>query len=140
MKNLFLSRSYACEVQSISQAREDVIQALVRAGGISKQNLIDLEIALGELLQNVVRHEVCTSAISRFSIELAFLGANLHINVTDGCEPLQDLSFLTAYRSASEIGGMGLNLIKKIASTYSIYPLSNGNRHELIFNNFLTST
>jgi anti-sigma regulatory factor (Ser/Thr protein kinase) len=125
---------------SISQAREDVVQALERSGGMTRQNLLDLEIALGELLQNIVRHEVCTSAPCHFSIEVAFWGANLHISVNDSCEPLQDLSFLTTQRTASEKGGMGIQLINKIASIYSIHPLSNGNRHELIFNNFLTAT
>jgi anti-sigma regulatory factor (Ser/Thr protein kinase) len=125
---------------SISQAREDVIQALGHSGGMSGQNLLDLEIALGELLQNIVRHEVCTSAPCHFSIEVTFLGANLHISVNDSCEPLQDLSFLTTQRTASEKGGMGIQLIKKIASNYLVRVLSNGNRHELIFNDFLTAT
>ena len=137
---LFIPRPYACEVMYISQAREDVVQALERSGGMTRQNLLDLEIALGELLQNIVRHQVCMSAPCHFSIEVAFWGTNLHISVIDSCEPLQDLSFLTIQRTASEKGGMGIHLIKKIASVYSIHPLSNGNRHELIFNNFLTAT
>jgi anti-sigma regulatory factor (Ser/Thr protein kinase) len=125
---------------SISQARGDVVQALERIGGMTRQNLLDLEIALGELLQNIVRHEVCTSAPCHFSIEVAFWGANLHISVIDSCEPLQDLSFLTIQRTASEEGGMGIQLIKKIASSYSVQVLSTGNRHELVFNDFLTAT
>lgn len=137
---LSMPRPYACQVLMISQAREDVVQALDRAGVISRKNLIDLEIAVGEVLQNIVRHEVCPQAPCRFSIELDLLGPNLHVNVTDSCLPLQDLTFLTAQRTVSEKGGMGIELIKKISSIYMIHPLSNGNRHELIFNNFLTPT
>ena len=137
---LFIPRSYSCDVMSISQARGDVVQALERRGGMSRKNLLDLEIALGELLQNIVRHEVCISAPCHSSIEVSFFGFNLFISVIDSCAPLQDLSFLTSEHKASEKGGMGIHLIKKIASVYSVHPHLTGNRHELIFNNFLTST
>jgi hypothetical protein len=53
--------------------------------------------------------------------------------VTDSAQPLTDLGFLNHQHAASEKGGMGLTLIHKITSKYSISALKEGNLHELFF-------
>jgi anti-sigma regulatory factor (Ser/Thr protein kinase) len=101
---------------------------------------MDLEIALGELLQNIVRHESCPAGKATFSIEMSFLGLDLQVQVIDSCEPLADLSFLTKSHQPTENGGMGISLINKIASTYTINAIGKGNIHKLVVNDFLTSS
>lgn len=132
--------NYACEVPCISVARTEVVQALGRGGRISKQHLVDFEIALGELLQNIVRHEICTGATCHFSIDLTVSGLDVSVTVTDTCEVLKDVSFLDAERSPTENGGMGVRLIQKIASKYTITTDELTNKHSLRFDNFLTPT
>lgn len=139
-QKLLFQGKYPCEVNCISVARTEVVQALGRGGRIRQQQLIDFEIAIGELLQNIVRHETCTQPPCHFSIALGVSDMDLHVTVTDTCDSLQDLSFLEAERSPTENGGMGVRMIQKIASKYGITKLNVGNKHYLSFDNFLTPT
>ena len=131
---------YPCDVHRISGARTEVVQALGREGRVSRQHLIDFEIALGEVLQNIVRHEKCTHTPCHFSIELACSQLDLHVTVTDTCDLLQDVSFLDLAHVATENGGMGVRLIKNIVSKYNISSEKRTNKHSLVFSNFLTPT
>jgi hypothetical protein len=135
---LLFRGEYLCDVYRISSARAEVVQALGQDGRMSRQRLIDFEIALGELLQNIVRHEKCTQSPCHFSIELASSNFDLNVTVTDTCDLLEDVSFLDHEREASENGGMGVRLIKNIVSKYTISRDKRVNKHYLVFGNFLT--
>lgn len=129
---------FTCDVRLIARARSEVVQALQLSGRLTRQGLLDFEIAFGELLQNIVRHETCALPPCHFSIELEFSEMALHVTVSDTCDLLQDLSFLDMKRTATENGGMGIALIKNIATKYSISSNLGINKHSLIFDNFLT--
>ena len=135
---LLFKGEYLCDVHRISGARTEVAQALGRDGQVSRQRLIDFEIALGELLQNIVRHEKCTQMPCHFSIELTRSNFDLNVTVTDTCDLLEDVSFLDRERVATENGGMGVRLIKNIVSKYTISSDKRVNKHYLLFGDFLT--
>jgi anti-sigma regulatory factor (Ser/Thr protein kinase) len=140
MKKPLFQRRYTCNASHISTARTDVVTALQATGRVFKPKLLDFEIAIGELLQNIVRHEICSNPPCEFTIDVSFSGSNLHLVVTDTCSPLQEVSFLNSPRVPTELGGMGINIINKLASIYVIKPDLTGNSHELYFTDFLTST
>ena len=132
------SGTYVCNQASLSAARTDVVRALLQTTRHNRKQLIDVEIALGELLQNIVRHELPRPGGSTLSVEVSTTGRDLCVAISDDCEPVTDLSFLELSRAPSELGGMGLNLIKKISSSYSLVSAGGKNLHTLRFNDFLT--
>jgi anti-sigma regulatory factor (Ser/Thr protein kinase) len=138
--DVIFHKSYPCDVSEIHRARQAFIGVLKGLDRLKPHQVMDVEIAVGELLQNIVRHEVRTSDGGTFDLQAATSGRDLRITVSDTCEPLTDLSFLQVVRSGSERGGMGLNLIKKIASIYSIEVVNHQNVHSLVFTDFLTSS
>lgn len=139
---LKFTQKYTADSAVLQSARNDVVDCLKKIGAPTDA-LIDIEIALGEVLQNIVRHEF-KSALSRgtnfFDIQVFVKSDFIELCITDSAHPLVDLSFMQEARSPSDIGGMGLDLIKKLTVKYSIEPLSNGNKHSLTFNGFLTPT
>lgn len=124
---------YAVSPAAVGVARAEVMQALAQLN-MHASSRLDVEIALGEVLQNIVRHaDFSQKPVRKFDIEAIQNRQNLSLRVTDSAQPLTDLGFLSQQHAASEKGGMGLALIQKVTSKYSIYPLKEGNLYELYF-------
>jgi anti-sigma regulatory factor (Ser/Thr protein kinase) len=125
--------SYDVSPAAVGVARAEVMQALARLA-VHEPSRLDVEIALGEVLQNIVRYaDFSQKPMRKFDIEAIQNHQNLSLRVTDSAQPLIDLGFLNHQHAASEKGGMGLTLIHKITSKYSISALKEGNLHELFF-------
>lgn len=117
---------------SIRQAFESLLQT--RLPGLSSQRRLDLLIAFGELIQNIVRHEVaCTSNGIELKVYLHWGPSTLRVELIDNAEEIADRSFLDHKVSTSEDGGMGLEILRSLRANYAIYPCNSrvGNRHLL---------
>ncbi|MEY4317095.1 MAG: hypothetical protein RI902_903 [Pseudomonadota bacterium] len=129
--------SFDASPTAVGVARAEVMQALAQLK-IQEPSRLDIEIALGEVLQNIVRHaDFSQKPVRKFDIEAIQNRPNLIIRVTDSAQPLADLKFLSQQHAASEKGGMGLALIHKISSKYSIQPLKEGNLYQLNFQDLI---
>jgi serine/threonine-protein kinase RsbW len=126
------TKSYAAVADSLSVAREDALLFLQKQGVVMGSSVTDIEIALGELLQNIVRHGFAGGDVHQtFTIDLTQVVHLLYMSVKDSAKPLHDLSFLDNAFQPSEHGGMGLGIIKKLVKKYSIKAVFDGNQHLL---------
>jgi serine/threonine-protein kinase RsbW len=126
------TKSYAAVADSLSLAREDALLFLQKQGVVMGSSVTDIEIALGELLQNIVRHGFAGGDVDQtFTIELTQVGHLLYLSVKDSAKPLHDIGFLDNEFQPSEHGGMGLGIIKKLVNKYSINAVIDGNLHLL---------
>jgi anti-sigma regulatory factor (Ser/Thr protein kinase) len=133
----FFNASFPAAPESVGQARAAVMQALAQLS-VSDPSKIDIEIALGEVLQNIVRHaNFAASSVRKFDIQAWRRGADLVLRISDSATPLVNTQFLRKKHTASESGGMGLGFILKIALKYDIFPLNDGNLHHLEFSQVL---
>jgi anti-sigma regulatory factor (Ser/Thr protein kinase) len=128
--------NYSALPSEIGKARVAVIQALgSHLGSSQKERLVDIEIALGEVLQNVVRYEFGGGDVSGwFGIKWEINAQNrVAIQIFDNARPHLDLGFLVKEHKTSDRGGMGLALIAKTSKKYEISSNKLGNIHLLIF-------
>jgi anti-sigma regulatory factor (Ser/Thr protein kinase) len=136
-QKLLFQGTFPASVKAIGDARAEVMLALGNVS-IQAQSKVDVEIALGEVLQNIVRHgDFNHTHDKKIYIEVFQLALNLMIQVTDTAHPVKDLGFLNLHHLASEKGGMGLDFIRKTASKYLIFTLERGNIHQLEFSDLL---
>jgi len=93
----------------------------------------DIKIALGEVIQNIIRHEYNNLLTGEEWIELHYeLNNELIIYIRDYAKPVKN-DFLEKKFFANESGQMGLNIIRKVASSFNIKPITNGNLTEIRF-------
>jgi len=120
--------------KSLENARLSVSQYLHACTLFTNNQIIDTEIALGEVLQNIVRYGYSGGDPKKaIRIQITQRDSLLIFEIKDFAEPIRDLGFLTKSYAPSEYGKMGINLIKKIASIYTIDAETDGNLHTLIF-------
>ena len=128
------SESFEGTVESLAQARKSTKNYLENVLLLQKSQIIDIEIALGEVLQNIVRYGYFGGDKNKsYSLEIIKKELLLKITAKDYARPIDDLSFLTKAFQANESGGMGLSIIKKLTTSYSIEPQIDGNLHILNF-------
>jgi anti-sigma regulatory factor (Ser/Thr protein kinase) len=120
--------------KALEKARLSVSQYLHACTLLTNNQIIDTEIALGEVLQNIVRYGYSGGDSNKvIRIKIAQRDSLLIFEIKDFAEPILDLGFLTKSHAPSEFGKMGINLIKKIASIYTIDVETDGNLHTLVF-------
>ena len=128
------SESFEGTVKSLALARKSTKNFLENVLLLQKSQIIDIEIALGEVIQNIVRYGYYGGDENKnYCIEINTKVFLLQIKVKDQAQPLKDLSFLTKAFLPNETGGMGLSIIKKLVTNYSIEPQIDGNLHSLDF-------
>jgi anti-sigma regulatory factor (Ser/Thr protein kinase) len=100
------------------------------------QNLVeDIKIALGEVLQNIIRHGYKNNLNEEDFIEIEFKNNNegLAFIVRDYAEPCNPDSFLNKNFIPNESGHMGISIIRKLTNEFTIKPLQDGNETKLVF-------
>jgi anti-sigma regulatory factor (Ser/Thr protein kinase) len=131
------SREFLAKPTEVGLARSWVIDGLKANPKITPHRLIDIEIALGEVLQNIVRHQFASGALpGTFKIHWKLEPDTcLSIQIFDNGASLTDLGFLTKVHEKSDKGGFGIYLINKLVDSYQISTSDNGNFHYLVFKN-----
>jgi len=100
------------------------------------QNLVEnIKIALGEVLQNIIRHGYKNNLNEEDFIEIEFKNNNegLAFIVRDYAEPCNPDSFLNKNFIPNESGHMGISIIRKLTNEFTIKPLQDGNETKLVF-------
>ena len=94
----------------------------------------DVIIAVGEVLQNIVRHGFAKPSVDQawFSIKIDLDSCRLCITIDDNAPPSDPALWRRGTR-APDTGGMGVRLIEQLAAQVRFYPLVAGNRAELWF-------
>ena len=94
---------------------------------------LDVVIAVGEVLQNIIRHGFSGgSARGRITMKMEIRQDVLIIEIEDTAPPSLPSSWSSNGREAHE-GGLGLNMVKNIASTVRFTPTGSGNHASLTF-------
>jgi len=114
----------------LSLAREFVHSTLEK---LEIQDKTDIQIAVGEALQNIVRHAYVNTKPGYLMLTIAKLGDVIEVIIKDDAPPSNPELFMYQTHFPSELGGMGIDLIKKIALEFRIDPQSDGNLTTLKF-------
>ena len=94
---------------------------------------LDVVIAVGEVLQNIIRHGFSGgSARGRITMKMDIRQDVLIIEIDDTAPPSLPSSWSSNGREVHE-GGLGLNMINSIASEVRFTPTADGNRASLTF-------
>jgi len=135
MEMPIFNASYLAVATNLLTARNAVTDHLKVHTNRSPQQLLDVEIALGEVLQNIIRHGFSGGDLnSFFTIGMEMDDGMLKIAVTESSPALKNTDFLDKSHIVSENGGMGLSLIKELTSKYLIKFVNEKNIHTLVFN------
>ena len=103
---------------------------------VDAEDIFNIQIALGEAVQNIIRHAYKSAENNMIKVELSKCDTFLEFNLYDDALPCEPNLFMNKTNTMpSEKGGMGLNMIKKLTYKFKIYPLEKGNRTQLIFKN-----
>ena len=123
--------SFAALPESLSAARScvrGVLQSIQQA-----DRELDVNIAVGEILQNIVRYGFKGGdANGEFTMQFTKIDEGLHITVIDNASPSNPEEWSNAHRKPEE-GGHGLALVHAIAASVEFTMLKNGNRVDLEF-------
>ena len=123
--------TYIPQPECLSQVREDVNTCLEAAGWEGRQ--MDVSLALGEVLQNIIRYGFeGGSNEGAICIDFTATTDELTLVITDNAPPSDPDLWVTTHRPPEE-GGMGLNLIKALASDVQFSMREDGNQAELKF-------
>lgn len=94
---------------------------------------LDVVIAIGEVLQNVVRHGFSGGSQNGVIKMLAIIqNGDLTIIIEDNAAPAMPSEWSDGGREAYE-GGLGLGIVKRIADSVEFRPTATGNRAKLLF-------
>jgi len=125
------SRSFAAVAENLAPAR-DFLRQYVGASGWAGSDL-DVVIAIGEVLQNIVRHGFAGgSKIGTITMTVELADENLIVTIDDTAPPSIPSEWSSDGRNSYE-GGLGLGIIKRIASDVTFQPTPTGNRATLQF-------
>ena len=94
---------------------------------------LDVVIAVGEILQNIVRHGF-SGGRQEGTIKMLAMVRNdeLTVIIEDTAPPSMPSEWSNGGREAHD-GGLGLGIVKRIASSIEFKPTATGNRAKLIF-------
>lgn len=114
------------------RAREDLEYHLKRAMPGQPTLVMDITIAIGEVLQNILRYEFGHQAAGQgYALSVSEASGSLFIDILDNAPPLSTTAFLEAEHEAGIHGGMGLGIVREVMDAYSIEILQGGNLHRL---------
>lgn len=123
--------SFAAVVENLPSGR-DFLRRYVDASGWPGSDL-DVVIAVGEVLQNIVRHGFGGDCYAgTITINVAVENGVLIVIIDDTAPPSCPTEWANTDRQRHE-GGIGMGIIARIASTVSFQPTNRGNRATLQF-------
>jgi anti-sigma regulatory factor (Ser/Thr protein kinase) len=133
------AKTYAAVTGSLNLIRTDADQFLTKECGFKTEKILDVNIVVGEVLQNILRYEYPTNFLQG-KVNIEIIATNLQpnassslvIKITDDAPKLEDLAFLERTITPSELGGMGISIIRQLTKEYIINPQSSGNEHLII--------
>ena len=125
------SQSFAAIVENLAPAR-DFLRRYVGESGWAGSDL-DVVIAIGEVLQNIVRHGCAGgSADGTITMNIAVEDGLLVVTIDDTAPSSIPAEWSNGGRESYE-GGLGLGIITRIARDVSFEPTRTGNRATLHF-------
>ena len=123
--------SFAAIPESLSAARSCVRGVLQGINRPDKE--MDINIVVGEILQNIIRYGFEGGNPSgQFEMQFFCDSNEVKIIVTDNAPPSNPDNWNNEHRSPEE-GGHGLNLVHAIAESVHFEMLENGNKASLHF-------
>ena len=116
----------------IQKALRELLDNLL--SNLNEVKLEEIKIAACEIVQNIVRHAYKNqpNQVVEINIEINQIEKKIKIFFRDYAKPCNN-AFLDLKFKPNENGSMGLNLIRKLSSKFSIQPLENGNLTEVVF-------
>jgi anti-sigma regulatory factor (Ser/Thr protein kinase) len=95
----------------------------------------NIKIALGEALQNIIRHGYKNNLVEKDFIEIKYERDNekLILLLRDYAPPCESEIFLKKSFRPNESGHMGISIIRKLTDEFTIKPLQDGNETKLVF-------
>jgi serine/threonine-protein kinase RsbW len=97
---------------------ESKLVAFAKASGLPKDAIWRLEVALDEVLSNVVRHGSAAGTVGPIAVELDVLGSRIEVVVTDDAPAFNPLEVQAPDASVSledrPLGGLGIALVKAL--------------------------
>ena len=122
---------FAAVAENLAAARGFIRRFLSSANWNGRD--LDVLIAVGEVLQNIVRHGFAGgNADGSIHIKLSIEMGILTVLIEDDAPPSLPSGWSTSGRQASD-GGLGLNIIRRIAAEVEFSPTATGNRAHLRF-------
>ena len=118
---------------SLKESRQFVSSVLAEIGWSDHE--IDLQLAIGEVTQNVIRYGF-KGGDENGVMTLAFdySDQGLICTITDNAPPVDPKDWHDkAEKRRPDEGGYGLSIISEIADEYQIIPLIDGNSSRLVF-------
>jgi serine/threonine-protein kinase RsbW len=92
--------------------------AFAKSSGLPKEAIWRLEVALDEVLSNVVRHGAAAGGIGMIAVDLALEGSRIEVVVTDDATAFNPLEVQAPDPSLPledrPIGGLGIALVKAL--------------------------
>ena len=123
--------SFPGNLESISTARNFIRNFLSLHGCL--KNEVDVNIAVGEVLQNIIRYGFDGGNLrGTFTVFLRLERFQIYITVIDTAPPSNAKAWSNTHRSPEE-GGHGLSLVYALASDVKFTALKNGNKVKLKF-------
>lgn len=122
---------FAAIAENLGPARSFLRNYMARANWGGRD--LDVVIAIGEILQNVVRHGFSGGRQEGVIKMLAMVKDDqLIVIIEDTAPPSMPGEWSNGGREAHE-GGLGLGIVKRIATSIEFKPTATGNRAKLIF-------
>ena len=122
---------FAAIAENLGPARSFLRNYMARSNWGGRD--LDVVIAIGEILQNVVRHGFSGGRQEGVIKMLAMVKDDqLIVIIEDTAPPSMPGEWSNGGREAHE-GGLGLGIVKRIATSIEFKPTATGNRAKLIF-------
>ena len=118
---------------SLQETRQFLTAVLAEIGWNDRE--IDLQLAVGEVTQNIIRYGFNGGDVSGvMSIVFDYQDNVLTATITDNAAPVDTSTWgMKAEERRPDEGGYGLAIIKEIADEFDVQPLENGNVTRLVF-------
>jgi anti-sigma regulatory factor (Ser/Thr protein kinase) len=121
---------YIADIQEIPRIRED-LGFLKKEWVVSDGEIRQIQVIIEELFSNIVRHAFKDNRDHMVDIRLAYMDANIEIEIIDDGIPFNPLDFKNGIQkdpAKIEESGMGLPLVKAFSSGVS-YRYDSGRNH-----------
>ena len=118
---------------ALEESRRFLSDVLAQIGWADRE--IDLQLAIGEVMQNVVRYGFEGGREDGvITMSFAFDGTHLECSIADNAPPSNPEEWMpNAEKRRPDEGGYGLSIIEAIAERYDVTPGAEGNTSFLVF-------
>ena len=127
------SRQFGGMPADLELSRRYLNEVLTQIGWAARE--IDLQLAIGEVMQNVVRYGFEGGREDGvITMSFTFDGIKLTCAISDNAPPSNPEEWMpNAEKRRPDEGGYGLSIIEAIADSYDVTPGADGNTSYLVF-------